>query len=160
MLLGNCIRRTYVDTGRTSQEPLDVTEIAVEFAGRPASVYSCRMTRVFLIDICPGNAVKSGRSSRSWDRRPRRTLSRRALAVGAETMKRARHNVELIIRSSKKSAHRFTQEADTPERINFAIAPERCLKAIRENTEPRFAPKNEQREGGGCKIKSMDATRI
>jgi len=83
-----------------------------------------------------------------------------ALSVGAETMKRARHNVELIIVKLEKLGYRFTQEADTPERINFAIAPESdALKAIREKySQPGFVPKSEHDKAMVAKLKRIEAT--
>lgn len=84
-----------------------------------------------------------------------------ALAVGAETMKRARHNVELIITKLEKLGYRFTQEADPPDRINFSIAPESpALKAIREKySHPDFVAKTEHEKAMVTKIKIADATR-
>jgi len=84
-----------------------------------------------------------------------------ARAVGAETMKRARHNVELIITKLEKLGYRFTQEGDPPERINFAIAPESpSMKAIREKySHPDFVPKTEHERAMVAKVKTADATR-
>ena len=84
-----------------------------------------------------------------------------AVAVGAETMKRARHNVELIITKLEKIGYRFTQEADAPERIDFAIAPESdALKAIREKySRPGFVPRNEHEKAMVAKMRTMDAAR-
>jgi len=82
------------------------------------------------------------------------------LAVGAETMKRARHNVELIVVKLEKLGYRFTQEADTPERINFAIAPEsHALKAIREKySQPGFVAKSEHDKAMVARLKRIEAT--
>ena len=84
-----------------------------------------------------------------------------AFAVATETMKRARHNIELIIPRLEKIGYRFTQEADPPERINFSFAPESdSLKAIREKySRPDFVPKTEHEKNMVAKLKSMDATR-
>jgi hypothetical protein len=84
-----------------------------------------------------------------------------ARAVGTETMKRARHNVELIITKLEKLGYRFTQEADPPERINFAIAPEsRSLEAIREKySRADFVARTEHEKAMLAKIKIADATR-
>lgn len=83
-----------------------------------------------------------------------------AVAVGTETMKRARHNVELLITKLDNVGYRFTQEADPPERINFAIAPESdSLKAIREKyARPDFVPKTDHEKKMVAKIKSINAT--
>jgi hypothetical protein len=84
-----------------------------------------------------------------------------ARAVGTETMKRARHNVERIITKLEKLGYRFTQAADPPERINFAIAPESpSLQAIREKySRPDFVAKTEHEKAMVAKIKIAHATR-
>lgn len=84
-----------------------------------------------------------------------------AMAVGAETMKRARHNVELIVTKLEKLGYRFTQEGDPSERINFAIAPESpALRDIREKySQPGFVAKTEHEKAMVAKIRNMDATR-
>lgn len=84
-----------------------------------------------------------------------------AVAVAAETMKRGRHNVELIISKLEKLGYRFTQEADADKQLNVYLRPESdSEKVIREKyLRPGFVPQNEHEQAMVVKLKRIEATK-
>jgi hypothetical protein len=84
-----------------------------------------------------------------------------AVAVAAETMKRARHNVELIVPKLEKLGYRFTQDPDAPEQAGFYLRPDSdAEKAIREKyLDPGFVPQNTQEQAMVAKLRRIEGTK-
>lgn len=84
-----------------------------------------------------------------------------AVAVAGETMKRARHNIELIIPKLERLGYRFTQEADAEEQANFYLRPESdAEKAIRKKyLHSDFVTQNKHEQAMVAKLKRIEATK-
>jgi len=84
-----------------------------------------------------------------------------AVDVAAETMKRARQNLELIIPKLDKLGYRFTQEPSPPAQASVSLWPESdSEKAIREKyLHPDFVPRNDHELTMVAKLRRIEATK-